>query len=96
MSILLTGFVCSCYLLEDKVELCLCLLHLVSLQQTQISPPEKMLGVVHDNLVSSRIEQGGLERVREEGGKELVDQILVEKLLEVSLSLGQVCTTKQH
>ena len=58
------------YLLENKVELRLCLLHLVSLQETQVGSPKKMLGVIHYNLVGSGVEQSSLHKEGESGERE--------------------------
>ena len=56
------------YLLQNKVELSFSLVHLVSLKETEVSSTKEMVGVVHDDLVSSGIEKcclGERERERE-------------------------------
>ena len=50
------------YLLEDKVELSLSLVHLVTFQETEVSSPQQMIGIVHDDLVSCGVEECGLHR----------------------------------
>lgn len=52
------------YLLQDKVELSLGLVHLVAFQEAEVSSPQQMVWVVHDNLVSCGVEEGGLQRGR--------------------------------
>ena len=49
------------YLLEDKVELSLSLVHLVTFQETEVSSPQQMIGVVHDDLVSCGVEECGIK-----------------------------------
>ena len=55
------------YLLQYEVELCFCLIHLVSLEQTKVSSTKKMVGVVHDDLVSSGVEKCSLDGIEREG-----------------------------
>ena len=40
----------------DKVELSLSLLHLTTFQETEVSSPQQMIGIVHDDLVSCGVE----------------------------------------
>ncbi len=54
------------HLLQNKVELCLRLVHLVSLQQTEVGSPQKVVRVIHDDLVCRGVEEGCL-RGREGG-----------------------------
>ena len=50
-------------LLQDKVELCFCLVHLVSFKKTEVSSPEEMVRVVHDDLVSCCVEKCRLRKI---------------------------------
>jgi len=49
------------YLLQDEVELGLCLVYLVSLQQTEVSSAQQMARVVHDDLVCRGVQERGLQ-----------------------------------
>lgn len=47
-------------LVQDKVELCISLVHLVSLEQTKVGTAQEMVLVVHNNAVSGGVQQRGL------------------------------------
>ena len=62
------------HLLQYEVELRFSLVHLVSLKKTEVSSTKKMVGVVHNDLVSCGVEKccpgggggGGEKKKREE------------------------------
>ena len=58
------------YLLQYEVELCFCLVHLVSLEQTKVSSTEKMVRVVHDDLIGSGVEKRSLDGIKRERERE--------------------------
>ena len=78
------------YLLQYEVELSFRLVHLVSLEQTKVSSTEKMVRVVHDDLVGSGVEKrslDGIERERERdgrgGGREIMTHIMIQVMIQI-------------